>query len=230
MALRDLRSLPPQVLDRLSAHAVDLRSARLEAEQRGNLLEARSFARGELRRDDDGNPVLDGYATVYEYPYEVAGGPPYGWVETIAEGACLRSVRERDDVRLLVNHEGVALARTKSRTLALESDEIGLRCASTLDGASPLVQTLASAMDREDMDEMSFAFQVLRQEWNADYTERRILEVKLFDVSVVTYPANPAAVAQLRADDPAPETSPAPAGLSLSLARAQAAQLALAVR
>ncbi len=230
MALRDLRSLPAAVLERLAAHEVDLRAARLEADQRGNLLEARSFARGELRRDEAGNPVLDGYATVYEYPYDVAGGAPYGWSETIAEGACTRSVRERDDVRLLVNHEGVAIARTKSRTLELESDNVGLRCAPTLDGASPLVQTLASAMDREDMDEMSFAFQVLRQEWNADYTERRILEVKLFDVSVVTYPANPAAVAQLRADDPAPEIAPVPTGMSLALARAQAQRLALASR
>jgi len=223
----DLRNLPAQVLERLAANSVDLRDSRAEVVQRGHLLEARPFARGELRTDDDGNPVLDGYATVYEYEYDVAGGPPYGWTEVIAEGACAKSVRERDDVRLLVNHEGIALARTKSKTLDLISDTDGLRCGSALDASSPLVQSLASAMNRGDMDEMSFAFQVIRQEWNADYTLRRILEVKLFDVSVVTYPANPAAVAQLRSDEQTEQIAPAGAGMSLALARAQATQLAL---
>lgn len=232
----DYRNLPPEVLNRLAGANVDLRGAHLEAVQRGRLLEARTFAMGgllrdgttgELRRDADGNPVLDGYATVYEYPYPVAGGPPYGWIETIAEGACTKSVRERDDVRLLINHEGIPLGRTRSKTLELESDTTGLRCASTLDGKSPLVCTLASAMDRDDMDEMSFAFRVIRQEWNSDYTERRILEVMLADVSVVTYPANPAALAQLRADG---HTDPAPVARNgrLALAEAQAFLLARA--
>lgn len=224
MPERDLRNLPPEVLARLADHGADLRTANLEVSQRGRLLEARSFTRGEVRLDEAGNPVLDGYATVYEYPYDVAGGAPYGWSETIAEGACTKSVMERDDVRLLLNHEGVPLGRTGSRTLELESDATGLRCSSTLDAASPLVATIRSAMDRGDLDEMSFAFQVLRQEWNADYTERRILEVKLFDVSVVTYPANPATVAQLRADPPEPP-DPAPASNrsgALALAEAQA--------
>lgn len=223
----DLRNLPGPVLERLAANHADLRSARLEVVQRGKVLEART-AKVEIRRDDDGNPVLDGYATVYEYAYDVAGGPPYGWSETIAEGACTKSVRERDDVRLLLNHEGIPLGRTRSKTLELESDSTGLRCASTLDGKSPLVQSMASAMDRDDLDEMSFAFRVLRQEWNDDYTERRILEVKLFDVSVVTYPANPAAVAQLRGS-PEPEPPARRAG-RLALAEAQALQLARKAR
>ncbi len=228
MAEIDLRNLPPEVLARIADARVDLRSERLEVVDRGRIMEARSFATGELRVDEDGNPTIDGYATVYEYPYDVAGGAPYGWVETIAEGACAKSVAERDDVRLLINHDGITLGRTRSRTLALESDNVGLRFASTLDGRSPLVQSLSSAMERDDMDECSFAFQVLRQEWNADFTERRILEVKLFDVSVVTYPANPATVAHLRADDPAPEIAPAQAGMSVALARALRDQLATA--
>ena len=88
MPERDLRNLPPEVLARLADHGADLRTANLEVSQRGRLLEARSFTRGEVRLDEAGNPVLDGYATVYEYPYDVAGGAPYGWSETIAEGAC----------------------------------------------------------------------------------------------------------------------------------------------
>lgn len=224
----DLRNLPPEVLARLADADVDLRHERLEVLDRGRIMEARSIVSKELRvSEEGGDPTVDGYATVYEFPYEVAGGAPYGWVETIAEGACVKSVRERDDVRLLINHDGMALGRTKSNTLALESDSIGLHFTSTLDASNTDAMNLASAMKRGDMDECSFAFQVLRQEWNADFTERRILEVKLFDVSVVTYPANPAAVAQLRASEPAPEITPAPeAGMSVALARALRDQLA----
>ena len=93
---------------------------------------------------------------------------------------------------------GLPLARTKSGTLALEQDDTGLLCEAQLDGESPLVRSLKSAMDRGDADQMSFAFRVVKQEWNEDYTDRTIREVQLFDVSVVTYPANPATSVSLR--------------------------------
>lgn len=213
----DLVNLPDPVVERLAK--TDAEHPSTEVVQRGKRLEARTFSRGELRLDDNGNPVLDGYATVYEYAYDVAGGAERGgWSEVIAEGACTKSVRERDDVRLLLNHEGIPLGRTRSKTLELVSDGIGLRVSSTLDASSPLVQTVTSAMDRGDLDEMSFAFRVIRQEWDSSYMERRILELQLFDVSVVTYPANPAAVAQLR--DSVPVETVSPSGLDLRTAKA----------
>jgi HK97 family phage prohead protease len=179
--------------------------------------EVRELARVELRAED-GVPVLDGYATVYDYPYDVAGGPELGgFTEVIARGAAAKSAQEAD-VRLLVNHDGVPLARTKSKTLHLESDDIGLRVRAELDPANPVVQELRSAMDRGDVDEMSFAFRAVRNEWSSDYTLRTISEVKLFDVSVVTYPANPATVTKLRSEVEESETR---TGRSLALARAQ---------
>jgi hypothetical protein len=39
---------------------------------------------------------------------------------------------------------------------------------------------------------------VVRQEWSQDYTQRTINECRLFDVSVVTYPASPSTTADLR--------------------------------
>jgi HK97 family phage prohead protease len=222
VTVRDMRNVPAEVLDRLAG----IDAATFDTVQRGRRLEARPLSQVELRTDDNGAEVLRGYATVYEHAYDIAGGPPYGWSETIADGAAAKSVRERDDVRLLVNHEGIALGRTRSNTLRLESDETGLLVESTLDPASPLAQSLASAMRRGDMDEMSFAFQVLRQEWNDDYTERRIIEVRLFDVSVVTYPANPATLVGLR--DAAPvndEVRRSAYPLSLALAEAERMRL-----
>src|SRR5574343_547140 len=71
--------------------------------------------------------------------------------------------------------------------------------AARLDGGSPLVRSVKSAMDRGDADQMSFAFRVVKQEWADDYTDRTIREAQLFDVSVVTFPANPATSVSLRA-------------------------------
>ena len=52
---------------------------------------------------------------------------------------------------------------------------------------------MRSAVERGDLDEMSFAFRVMRQEWNSDYDRRWINEVSLDkgDVSLVNYGANP---------------------------------------
>ena len=100
-----------------------------------------------------------------------------------------------------------------------------MRTEATLGTGSVTVDDIVAAMRRGDLDEMSFAFRVLRQEWNSDYTERFITEVKLFDVSLVTFPANPATVAQVRNESP-----PAAAGISLDLARAYRDQIALAAR
>jgi HK97 family phage prohead protease len=176
----------------------------------------------EIRVDDDGNPILDGYATVYDVEYDVFGGPPFGWTEEFASGSCDKSVAEKDDVRILINHDsrtgaGIPLGRrsTEATTLDLDSDKVGLRCESALDANSPIVVALRSAMQRGDIDQMSLAFRAIRQEWNDDFTHRIIREAQLFDVSVVAYPANPATFVQLR-NQPDPE----PTGMSTDYARA----------
>ena len=176
----------------------------------------------ELRQTDDGMPVVEGYATVYDFAYDIAGGPDMGgFTEVIAPGAAKKSAMEAD-VRLLANHEGLPLARTKSGTLELESDDIGLKVRATLDPSNPTAAEVRSAMERGDVDQMSFAFRVVRDEWNKDYSERTISEVKLYDVSVVTYPANPATVVKLRSEDkPAETTDDAPKAGGLSVAQAR---------
>jgi HK97 family phage prohead protease len=117
--------------------------------------------------------------------------------EVVSRGAFTKTLSDGADVRLLLNHSGIPLARTKSSTLRLSEDDIGLAVEAELDGASGIVRDIRSAMDRGDLDEMSFMFEVIRQQWSPDYEERRINEVKLYDVSVVTFPANPAATAQM---------------------------------
>jgi len=155
----------------------------------------------QVREAGDGNGLsFSGYASVTDTPYKVTDWLG-DYTETITRGAFAKSLAERDDVRLLVNHDGIPIARTKSGTLTLDEDDHGLRAEADLDGSSPLVQSVRSAMARGDLDQMSFAFQATRQEWNEDYTQRTIREVKMFDVSVVTYPASDSTSAYLRATD-----------------------------
>ncbi len=230
--LLDRLALPEPVLARVGVTDTDpvLRGVTCLAEhalpnERLTLAEERT-ARAELRAADDGTFGLHGYASVTDVWYEVAGGAPYGWNEMIARGAFTKALTENDDVRLLIEHEGLPLARTWSRTLTLEADERGLLAdAPSLDLRNPRAQELHSVIERGDADQMSFAFKVVRQEWNDDYTERRILEVRLYDVSVVTYPANPATVVALRNAAPAHVEERAAMTLATAQAFADAARL-----
>lgn len=181
----------------------ELRKAFHDAKPR----EQRATSGAEFREAADGTVSLAGYASVTGVGYRVSDWAGE-YTETVKRGAFAKSIAEAQDVRLLVNHEGVPLARTTSGTLTLREvteasmdpqgrSQTGLWVEANLDPASPLVQTLRSAMARGDMSEMSFGFQVTRQQWSQDYAERDVLEVRLFDVSVVTYPANPATSVQL---------------------------------
>lgn len=182
----------------------------------------------EFRANDDGSTVsFRGYATVYDVWYDVAGGPEAGgWRERILPGAATRTLNTNPLVHLLLNHEGLPLAATRSGTLLLEQDERGLMAsAPSLDMANPKVQEARSVMARGDADAMSFAFRVPagEQEWNADYTERTIkafdLNVQGADVSLVTTPANPYTVAQIRSAAGIEEHR-TPQGMSVEFARA----------
>lgn len=200
--LRDLRNLPTPVIERLTeAGALDgigVRVGRFLVEGGTAGRAAAPAHRLEVREAESSQPVLDGYATTYDQAYEVMGGKTsmWGWDETIVAGACAKSVAERDDVYWLFDHAGLPVASTKARTLELDSDKVGLLSIARPDMRSAWNNEVVMRIQGRDgqpgdIDQMSFAFQVVRQEWNADYTERFITELKLFDVSGVKYPANP---------------------------------------
>lgn len=154
----------------------------------------------EVREEADGMITFAGYATVFNRDYSVYD--MFGeFNERIAPEAFDRTLREDPDVVLVVNHGGLPLARTKSGTLRLMTDSIGLRVEAQLDQTDPDVQALVPKMRRGDVDEMSFAFRVTDDRWSDDYTERTITAVNLHrgDVSVVTFGANPHTMAALRA-------------------------------
>jgi HK97 family phage prohead protease len=188
------------------------------------LVEARYTTSPIELRDDEGGYWVSGYDATFDVAYPVAGGPEHGgWMETIARSAFTKSLQENEDVRLLINHKGLPIARTKSGTLTIRTDDLGRFIdARNLDPANPRVQEAVSALRRGDVDQMSHAFMVVRQEWSKDYSERRILEVRSFDSSIVTYPANDATIVGLRS-----QSDHAKPAMPLALALAQAEALAL---
>ncbi len=178
--------------------------------------EHRATAKFEIRDADTSGDdlVLVGYASTFE-PYDMYGGPQnYGWIEQLDPHAFDKTLREKPDLHLLINHEGMPLARTKSGTLTLSVDSHGLRTESRLDRSDPDVQRLEAKMRRGDMDEMSFAFRVKAQKWEAapgfeedDQSKRTLIEVSLHkgDVSVVNFGANPTTHAEIKGIDQAIE-------------------------
>jgi len=166
--------------------------------------EVRGGIPAEVRADGDGVRV-EGYAAVFNERTDIAGM----FTEIIAPGA-FRAAVGRDDVVFLVNHDGLPLARTRSKTLTLVEDDKGLRIETMLDPEDPDVKAIVPKMKRGDLDKMSFAFRATKQEWD-DTTEpptRTIREVELFDVSIVTSPAYDGTSIALRSLDEARKEKP----------------------
>lgn len=152
-------------------------------------------AQWEVREAADGTVGVSGYAAVFD-------SESYG--EVVRRSAFNKTLADGADVVFVVNHgagNGIPLARTKSGTLRLAVDSVGLRMeVDALDLENPTARELVSAVKRGDLDQMSFAFRPVRE----SYTEngvRELQEVALVDVSAVTHPWYDATTIGLKSDD-----------------------------
>jgi len=174
---------------------IDALDAESDSRSKMKKIERRTYTvRNVEARSEDGEMRLSGYAAVFNEP-----SLPLPFREYIAPGAFRKTLQETPDVRLLINHEGLPLARTKNGTMTLTEDRTGLRFDAVLADTSES-RDLYKLIERGDVDQMSFAFRVIRQKWNEDRSERTLTEVSLSDgdVSVVTYPAYPATSVEAR--------------------------------
>lgn len=156
----------------------------------------------EVRAQED--MTIEGYASVFGDEYDLGY-----FTERVAPGAF--DGRTNDDVRLLINHTGVPLARTTNNTLTLTIDERGLhyraKLADTQEG-----RDLYTLIQRGDITQSSFAFTIDDDEWSGDRRTRTINRVgQLYDVSPVTYPASPTTTVQAREMATYTQREPAPA-------------------
>lgn len=153
--------------------------------------ELRIVANSELRTADDGK--LTGYAAVFNSLSEDLGG----FRERILPGAFLRTIKT-GDVRMLINHDpNRVLGRNTSGSLTLVEDGKGLKFICSLPNIS-YANDVCESIRRGDISQCSFGFQAREDRWNGDRTRRDLVDVDLFDVSAVTYPAYTDTVVQAR--------------------------------
>lgn len=148
--------------------------------------------------------TLRGHAAVFNKLSEDLGG----FRELLEPGTFRAALRSQPDVRLLYGHNAdslIPLARTKSGTLELREDSTGLHVWARIAPTS-FATDMRTAMQRGDLDQMSFAFTLADNgdDWAVtdDGTVVRTIRAdgadQLFDVSVVTYPAYPSTDATMR--------------------------------
>lgn len=140
-----------------------------------------------LTRAEDGNLYIEGYFAVYNSRYELWDGA----YETIAPGAF--EGETRGDVRALCNHDTtLVLGRTTAGTLTLRTDETGLWGSITINQADQDAMNLYERVKRGDVSQCSFGFDIVDQDvqyMDGQPTVWTIRKVRLYEVSVVTFPA-----------------------------------------
>lgn len=149
-------------------------------------MEVRFLEGAELRAASKGR-AIQGYAAVFGQQSSDLGG----FRETIRPGAFARSIRSKQDVLALFNHDSYSiLGRTSSGTLRLGEDGTGLAFEVDLPDTQ-LGRDVHTLVQRGDISQCSFSFHAVKDVWNRDGTARELMDVDLLDVSPVTNPAYP---------------------------------------
>jgi HK97 family phage prohead protease len=144
-----------------------------------------------------------GIASAYERAYDMvdAFGP---YSEIVSRGAGAKSLARTDlDVPLVLGHDPMRrIARTTNGTLTLRETLEGLEVnAPNLPADDADVAYITPKIRSGLIDEMSFAFRIVRGQWSPDFTTYRIEEFDIHrgDVSIVGFGANPYTSAEFRA-------------------------------
>jgi HK97 family phage prohead protease len=175
--------------------------------------EKRAF-RFEMRKADGEPRAMVGHAAIFGEPADIGGY----FREQIEPGAFAASIKD-DDVRALFNHNpDYVLGRNTAGTLTLAEDSQGLKT-TILPPDTQFARDLAVSIERGDINQMSFAFEVLAEEWikgeDRALDLRKIKKVRLYDVSPVTFPAYEGTDIAVRSHDAwakaqAPQNPPSP--------------------
>jgi HK97 family phage prohead protease len=150
----------------------------------------------EMRTAADGAPkLIEGHGAVFNQAEEIWPGVR----EVVMPGAFMKTIQEAD-VRALFNHDSnYVLGRNRAGTLRLNEDDYGLRY--EIDPPDTTwANDLYTSIKRGDITQSSYAFLPVKETWSTDDAGelRTLHEVRLFDVSPVTYPAFPGADASAR--------------------------------
>ena len=138
-------------------------------------------------RSDDNGMYIEGYFAVFNSAYEVYAG----CTEMVAPEAFNNTLG--GDIKALCDHDTrLVLGRSKAGTLELRVDSHGLWGRITINPNDSDAVNLYERVKRGDVDQCSFGFDIVSEdtEFRDDGTIHfTIREVKLYEVSVVTFPA-----------------------------------------
>lgn len=143
----------------------------------------------EIRADEEtGELYISGYFAVFNSDYEMWEGA----TESIAPGAFSDTIS--GDVRCLINHDTtLVLGRTLSGTLTLKQDEKGLWGEVKINDKDQDAVNLYERVKRGDVNQCSIGFDILKETYTEDENTGNvhwtIEAVKLYEVSIVTFPA-----------------------------------------
>ena len=152
----------------------------------------------EVREEQDGKKIVEGYATVFDQEYKLWGDAHYQVFESVGRNAF--DDADMSDVIMQYDHEGRVFARLSNGTLELKADEHGLKIRADL-GGTETGRQLYEEIKGGYTTKMSFGFSVKEVERteNRDNStgnvtvHRKITKIKkLYDVSAVSLPANDA--------------------------------------
>lgn len=153
--------------------------------------EYRTIPLFETRKAEEGEAesyIVEGYASTFE-PYVLFEEDGIQYKEQITPDAFNEC--DMSDVIFCKDHEGTVFARTRNNTLELSVDDKGLFTRTDLSktaSARAMFEEIQAGM----YDQMSFAFIVREDDYDKKEHLRTIRKVeKLFDVSAVSFPANP---------------------------------------
>ena len=153
----------------------------------------------ELRLKPEENYIAEGYASTFT-PYVLFEIGDDKYTEVIDRNAFDNA--DFSDCVVRVDHEGTVYARASAGNLQYSVDDMGLHVTIDLSKTAS-GRDLYDSIKAGNYTKMSFAFRANAENWTdtvdivgekEKYTHsRRVLSIdKVFDVSVVTWPANPA--------------------------------------
>ena len=132
--------------------------------------------------------IVEGYASTFE-PYELLEIDGVKYYEKIDRHAF--DGADMSDVVFLRDHEGRVMARTKNNTIQLDIDDHGLHQRTDL-SKTQAARDMAEDIKVGNYQQMSFSFTVEESHFDKDTNTRIIDRVrKVFDISAVSFPANP---------------------------------------
>ena len=145
------------------------------------------------KRDETHGTYLEGTPIVYD------SWTNLGWYDEQIQRGALDNT-DLTDVRFLINHntDMIPLARSRNNnensTMQMTVDEGGMNIRVNLDTENNAdARSLYSAVERGDIDGMSFMFVVDGELWEdeeSEHPKRTITDIeKVFEVSAVTFPA-----------------------------------------